>query len=80
MSFRMVPSREAVYVQLHSEDYYRRKDGTVYSNQDFYQHPEKFDCHFASNNSFASFCDLLIHCTFWIQKLQYCFEGANARP
>ena len=71
--------REAVYVQLHSEDYYRRKDSTVYSNQDFYQHPEKFDCHFASNNSFASFCDLLIHCTFWDPKAAVLFSKEQMR-
>lgn len=57
--------REPVYVQLHSEDYYRTKDGSAFSNKQFYEHPESFDCTFAQGDSFASNCDLLIHCTFW---------------
>lgn len=57
--------REPVYAQLHSEDYHRSKDGSPFSNTLFHQHPELFDCTFAQGHSFASNCDLLIHCTFW---------------
>lgn len=71
--------REPVYVQLHSEDYHRSKDGTPFSNQDFYQHPEKYDCTFAGNNSFAGFCDLLIHCTFWDPRAAVLFTKQQMR-
>lgn len=71
--------REPVYVQLHSEDYYKTKDGTVFSNQLFYHHPEKFDCTFASGNSYASFCDLLIHCTYWDPKAPVLFTKEQMR-
>ncbi len=57
--------REPVYAQLHSEDYHRSKDGSPFSNSLFHEHPELFDCTFAHGHSFASNCDLLIHCTFW---------------
>lgn len=57
--------REPVYAQLHSEDYHRTKDGSPFSNVLFHEHPELFDCTFAQGHSFASNCDLLIHCTFW---------------
>ncbi|MFM1744676.1 MAG: hypothetical protein RLZZ630_613 [Bacteroidota bacterium] len=57
--------REPVYAQLHSEDYHRTKDGSPFSNSLFHEHPELFDCTFAQGHSFASNCDLLIHCTFW---------------
>lgn len=71
--------REPVYVQLHSEDYYKTKDGTVFSNHEFYHHPEKFDCTFAAGNSYASFCDLLIHCTFWDPKAPVLFTKEQMR-
>ena len=71
--------REAVYVQLHSEDYYRSKDGAPFSNQEFYHHPENFDCNFASSNSFAGLCDLLIHCTFWDPKAAVLFTKEQMR-
>lgn len=71
--------REPVYVQLHSEDYYKTKDGSVFSNQMFYKHPELFDCLFANGNSYASFCDLLIHCTFWDPKAPVLFSKEQMR-
>jgi len=71
--------REPVYVQLHSEDYYKPKDGSEFKKSDFYKHPENFDCYFASGNSFASFCDLLIHCTFWDPKAPVLFTVAQMR-
>lgn len=57
--------REPVYVQLHSQDYYRRKDGSPFMHDDFYKHPELFECIFSHENSFANHCDLLVHCTYW---------------
>lgn len=71
--------REPVYVQLHSEDYYRAKDGSDFSKSAFHHHPEKYDCHFATGNSFASFCDLLIHCTFWDPKARALFTVEQMR-
>ena len=57
--------REAVYVQLHSEDYYVAKDHSPFSAYDFHHHPENYRCTFSDSASYASVCDMLIHCTYW---------------
>jgi hypothetical protein len=71
--------REPVYVQLHSEDYHVDKEGKVWSNHDFYHHPENFRCTFADEGSYASMCDLLIHCTFWDPKAPVLFTREQMR-
>jgi hypothetical protein len=71
--------REPVYVQLHSEDYYRSKDGAAFSNKEFRMHPEQFDCTFAQSNGFASNCDLLVHCTYWDPRAQVLFTREQMR-
>jgi len=57
--------REPVYVQLHSHDFHEAKDHSIFSQYDFYNHPENFISTFSRANSYASSCDLLIHCSFW---------------
>lgn len=57
--------REPVYVQLHSEDYHEHKEGRDFVRHEFYTHPEYYRCTFADPGSYASHCDLLIHCSFW---------------
>jgi saccharopine dehydrogenase (NAD+, L-lysine-forming) len=57
--------REPVYVQLHSHDFHEAKDRSIFSQFDFYNHPENFGSTFSRVNSFASNCDLLIHCSYW---------------
>lgn len=54
--------REPVYTQLHSKDYHVSKDGSPWSNENFYAHPEDFKSTF---QKFLPHCDLLIHCAFW---------------
>ncbi len=54
--------REAVYVQLHSHDYYESKDQSPFSKYDFYNHPERFVSAFTR---YAAVCDVLIHCAYW---------------
>ncbi len=71
--------REPVYVQLHSEDYHQSKDGSPWSNYNFYHHPDQFECTFSAANSFAQSCDLLIHCTFWDPKAPILFSKAEMR-
>lgn len=71
--------REPVYVQLHSEDYHEFKDGSLWNQEEFYKHPEKFNCTFAEPGSYASACDLLIHCTFWDPKAPVLFSKEEMR-
>ncbi len=71
--------REPVYVQLHSEDYHELKDGSLWNQDEFYNHPEKFNCTFAEPGSYASACDLLIHCTFWDPKAPVLFTKEEMR-
>src|SRR6185436_3237294 len=42
--------REAVYVQLHSQDYYVAKDHASFSAVEFHQHPGDFHCTFSDSN------------------------------
>jgi alanine dehydrogenase len=57
--------REAVYAQLHSDDFHVRKDGTEGSKQEFHKHPELYRSTFCDKGSYAEHCDILIHCSFW---------------
>src|SRR5436190_16919622 len=57
--------REAIYVQLRSENYYEARDHSPFSAYEFHHHPESFRCNFADDDSYSSACDLLIHCTYW---------------
>ncbi len=57
--------REPVYVNLHSMDYYKPKDGGPWVHGQFYTNPEDFDCTFIR---YAPVCDMLIHCAFWNPK------------
>ncbi len=71
--------REPVYVQLHSESYHERKDGTDFTKSDFYHHPENYRCTFCDPGSFASFCDLLIHCAYWNPQAPVLFTKQDMR-
>lgn len=71
--------REPVYVQLHSRDYYKRKDGSPFTPEDFYRNPGSYECTFSSENSFAGHCDLLIHCTFWDPRAPLLFTREEMR-
>jgi alanine dehydrogenase len=56
---------EPVYIQLHSEDLYARKDGEAFGKDDFYKHPEEYKSAFAK---YAACTDVLINCMFWDAK------------
>jgi hypothetical protein len=71
--------REPVYVQLHSEDYHESKTGELFTTHEFYAHPEKFRSTFADPGSYASSCDLLIHCTFWDPKAPILFTREDMK-
>jgi alanine dehydrogenase len=69
--------REAVYVQLHSEDYNERKDGGEFTRHDFYHQPERYRSTFCIPGSFSSFCDLLVHCAYWNPAAPVLFTKEN---
>ena len=71
--------REAVYVQLHSGDYYAAKDKSSFSAYEFHHHPEEFRCTFSDSNSYATMCDMLIHCTYWDPKADVLFTKSRMR-
>lgn len=71
--------REAVYVQLHSEDYYVAKDNSPFSAYDFHHHPQNYRCTFSDTGSFASICDMLIHCTYWDPRADILFTKKRMR-
>ncbi|HLG36309.1 MAG TPA: alanine dehydrogenase, partial [Bacteroidia bacterium] len=71
--------REAVYTQLHSDNYYVRTDGTEGNKKDFYEHPEKYRSNFCDDNSYSRVCDILIHCSFWNTQAPQLFTGENMK-
>jgi alanine dehydrogenase len=71
--------REPVYVQLHSKDFHTLKNGAGWSSDEFYNHPELFNCTFSNPGSFADNCDLLIHCTYWNPKAPVLFTKSDMK-
>lgn len=71
--------REPVYVQLHSHDYYTALDGSPWSDYSYHHNPDQFKCIFTNNNSYASQCDMLIHCTYWDTRADKLFSIAEMR-
>ncbi|CAN5570371.1 NAD(P)-dependent oxidoreductase [soil metagenome] len=71
--------REAVYVQLHSDDYYMSKDHSPFSAYDFHHKPENYRCTFSDSGSYASICDMLIHCTYWDPNADILFSQKRMR-
>jgi len=68
--------REPTYVQLHSNNYNEKKDGSAWNTEEFYKHPEKFSSTFFN---YARHCDLLIHCTFWDPRAPILFTKKEMR-
>jgi saccharopine dehydrogenase (NAD+, L-lysine-forming) len=71
--------REPVYVQLHSEDYFKSRDNSPFSSFDFHHNPSSYRCTFSDPDSFASMTDILIHCTFWDPRADIMFTKARMR-
>lgn len=65
-----------VFVQLHSEDLYRHKEGASFSREEFFQHPERFESHFGR---FIPRTDILINCMFWDPRAPRLFSEEEAR-
>ncbi len=68
--------REAVYTQLHSNDYNESRTGLQWNREEFYAHPEKFKSTFAK---FTPHCDMLIHCSFWDPRAPKLFEKSDMK-
>lgn len=52
----------AVFCQLMSQDYYRRKDGLSWNTDHFHKHPAEYDSNF---HRFAEVTDVLVAGAFW---------------
>jgi len=53
---------EPVFTQLNSRDYNKKKDGTEFHRNEFYENPELYEGDFLK---YAKVTDLLIACAFW---------------
>lgn len=63
--------REATYVQLHSNNYNEKIDGSAWNSTEFYAHPERFRSTFGK---YTKDCDLLVHCSFWDPRAPILFS------
>lgn len=68
--------REATYVQLHSQNYNEKLDGSQWNTQEFYKYPERFRSTFPK---YTRDCDLLIHCSFWDPKAPILFSKEDMK-
>lgn len=71
--------REAVYTQLHSDDFHVRRDGQEGNKQEFYKHPELYRSAFCDPNSYSTHCDILVHCSFWDTNAPLVFTREQMR-
>jgi alanine dehydrogenase len=53
---------EAVFTQLNTQNYNKRRDGQPFTRADFYAHPDHYVSDF---KKYANQADLLIACAFW---------------
>lgn len=56
---------EAVFAQLDSAHYVRRKDGSAYQKAEFYKHPELYESAF---EPYLKVCDILINGIYWDKR------------
>ena len=67
---------EPVYVQLHSSDYNRRRDGRVWDTADFHKNPQAYESTFGN---FLPVTDLLIACAYWHPAAPKLFAEADTQ-
>lgn len=65
-----------VYTQLSAIDYVRRKDGSLGSREDFYDHPHLYETDFMK---YATQTDMYIPCHYWDDESPIIFDAAHAR-
>lgn len=65
---------EPVFVNLHSQDYNRRKTDGAFDKEEFYQYPDRYESHFAK---FAEEGELLIAAAYWDPEAPRLFELAD---
>jgi saccharopine dehydrogenase (NAD+, L-lysine forming) len=68
--------REPVYVQLHSKDYNRAKDGSGWDSDEFYTQPALYDSMFYP---YTKVTDLLITCHYWHPSAPVLFTKEDMR-
>lgn len=56
------PTNDAVFTQLSSPNYVTRADGSEFSREDFYAHPESYISTFAP---YTKVSDIFINCIYW---------------
>lgn len=61
---------EPVFVQLRPEDFYRRKDGSIWDKSDFYAFPEEYESSFGP---YTKVTDLMINAIYWHEKIPVFF-------
>lgn len=69
-------TRQAVYCQIDVLEYNRRKDGNIYTREDFYQHPEAYVSDFMR---FARVTDLFIAGHFYSRGAPFLFTREQAK-
>lgn len=67
---------EPVYTQLNVLDYYKRKDGKAFDNQNFYNNPTEFESNFFQ---FAKVANMYISGHYWDEEAPFIFSREDAK-
>jgi len=62
LDFVKLENHRAIFTQLNSRDYHKRKDGGPFARSHFFKHPEKYESRFLR---YAKKADILIAGAFW---------------
>lgn len=76
MDFLTSTRNEPIYTQLSVKEYNKKKDGSKFEVQDFYQHPELFESNF---KRFSDIGDMYIACHYWDSKAPFIFSREDAK-
>lgn len=72
VNFQRLPGVGKVYVQVGVTDYAEKKDGTSFTEQDYFNHPEKFKIDFGKYYASA---DIMINGIYWDSKAPAFFNS-----
>ncbi len=64
-NFQLLQAKGKVYTQLGVTDYAEKKDGSSFSEQDYFDHPEDFIIHF---DKYYASADIMINGIYWDSK------------
>jgi alanine dehydrogenase len=70
-NYQLLPAKGKVYTQLGVTDYAEKNDGSSFTEQEYFDHPENFIIHF---DKYYSSADIMINGIYWDSKAPAFFD------